>query len=97
MALARKKRIPTGTHKAWNNTLELINTDKSMETQFSRLSDAIKMARESRKLTVQQLANLSRLETLAIENIKGGNTHIPVTNILCLFEILKIKFVIQAL
>ena len=59
---------------------------------FTEISVAIKTARESHKYTIQKLANISGLESELIENIEAGETNIQLSDILCLFEILKIKF-----
>jgi DNA-binding XRE family transcriptional regulator len=59
---------------------------------FTEISVAIKTARESHKYTIQKLANISGLESELIEYIEAGKTNIQLSDILCLFEILKIKF-----
>jgi len=61
---------------------------------FTEASAAIKAARESHKYTIQKLANMAGLETLLIESIEKGDTNIILSDILCLLEILKIKFTI---
>lgn len=61
---------------------------------FTEISVAIKAARESNKYTIQKLANMTGLEALLIENIEKGETNITLSDILCLLEILKIKFTI---
>jgi hypothetical protein len=59
---------------------------------FTEISVAIKAARESHKYTIQKLANLSGLESELIKNIESGETDIQLSDILRLFNILKIKF-----
>jgi len=59
---------------------------------FTEISVAIKTARESHKYTIQKLANISGLESELIEYIEACKTNIQLSDILCLFEILKIKF-----
>lgn len=61
---------------------------------FTEISVAIKAARESHKYTIQKLANITGLEALLIENIEKGETNITLSDVLCLLEILKIKFTI---
>jgi hypothetical protein len=58
---------------------------------FTEISVAIKTARESHKYTIQKLANISGLESELIEYIEACKTNIQLSDILCLFEILKIK------
>jgi hypothetical protein len=70
-----------------------------METQKSspntdtlkEIPAAIKAARELQNLTINQLANKSGYEATLITNIENGETDIPVSIILRLFEILKIE------
>jgi DNA-binding XRE family transcriptional regulator len=59
---------------------------------FTEISVAIKTARESHKYTIQKLANISGVESELIASIESGETNINLSDILCLFEILKIKF-----
>ena len=59
---------------------------------FTEISSAIKAARESSNYSIQKLANISGLESELIENIESGQTNIQLSDILCLLEILKIKF-----
>jgi hypothetical protein len=61
---------------------------------FTEISVAIKAARESHKYTIQKLANMTGLEALLIESIEKGETNITLSDVLCLLEILKIKFTI---
>ena len=61
---------------------------------FREISRAIKAARESSNYSIQKLANISGLESELIENIEAGQTNIQLSDILCLLEILKIKFTI---
>jgi DNA-binding XRE family transcriptional regulator len=61
---------------------------------FTEISVAIKAARESHKYTIQKLANITGLEALLIESIEKGETNITLSDVLCLLEILKIKFTI---
>jgi len=61
---------------------------------FTEESAAIKAARESHKYTIQKLANMAGLEALLIESIEKGDTNIILSDILCLLDILKIKFTI---
>ena len=61
---------------------------------FTEISAAIKTARESSNYSIQKLANKSGLETLVIESIEKGETNITLSDVLCLLEILKIKFTI---
>ncbi|MGZ8239685.1 MAG: helix-turn-helix domain-containing protein [Methylobacter sp.] len=90
-----KNEYPPEPHKTWNNNLELIGADKSMDTRFSRLSDAIKSARESHNYTIQQLANKSGLETHLIMNIESSDTEITLKDIQNLINILNIEFIIS--
>lgn len=84
---------PPAPHKAKRiNKPELTDTDKLINTGFTEVSLVIKSARELLNLTIQQLANMSGIETLLIENIEAGETNIRLSDALCLFEILKIKF-----
>ena len=64
------------------------------DTVITEISTVIKAARESRNLTIQQLANVSGCETLLIADIEAGKTNILLSDILRLLEILKIKFTI---
>ena len=52
---------------------------------------AIKVARELQNPTINQLANKSRYEATLITNIENGDTDIPLSIILHLFNILKIE------
>jgi len=52
---------------------------------------AIKSARELQGLTTNQLANKSGYETALITDIENGETDIPLSIVLRLFEILKIE------
>jgi len=61
---------------------------------FTEISSAIKVARETHKYTIQKLANMTGLEALLIESIEKGETNITLSDVLCLLEILKIKFTI---
>jgi hypothetical protein len=61
---------------------------------FTEISVAIKAARESHKYTIQKLANMTGLEALLIESIEKGENNITLSDVLCLLEILKIKFTI---
>ena len=56
------------------------------------ISTAIKTARESKNITVQQLANLTGCEAMLIEDIESGNTIIMLSDIQILFKTLNIKF-----
>jgi hypothetical protein len=61
-------------------------------TVITEISTVIKAARASHNLTIQQLANVSGCEPLLIADIEAGKTNILLSDILRLFEILKIKF-----
>jgi len=74
-----------------NNFVEQDNISDSV---FIEISLAIKAARESNNYSINKLANISGLESGLIESIEAGKTNIHLSDILCLLEILKIKFTI---
>jgi len=82
-----KHEEPPEPHKVQTFQKSVLN-----DTVFMEISTAIKCARESKNLSIPQLANLSGCETLLIADIESGKTDVLLSDILCLFEILKIKF-----
>lgn len=83
-----KHEEPPKPHKLKTDITE---TDNSNETVYKEISVAIKAAREIRNLTIMQLANKSGYEAMLITDIENGETDIPLTIILHLYEILKIE------
>jgi len=64
---------------------------------FSELSLAIKAAREAKKLTVQQLANMTGCEVLLIKDIESGkDIDIHSRDIQAIFEVLGIRIFVNS-
>ncbi|MCX7096319.1 MAG: helix-turn-helix transcriptional regulator [Methylococcales bacterium] len=69
---------------------------EEQESMVADMPQAIKLARESKKYTVQKLANLTGLECSLIQGIESGEggLNITLSDYVKLFSILDIRFVL---
>lgn len=76
---------------------KLITTGEPTPAYFTEESSAIKAARELHKLTIQQLANMTGIETTLIERIENGEINSLFPDRQILFRALNIKYSIQTI
>ena len=83
--------------KPFKISTENLAKTTSNNSEFSEFSKAIRAARESKKLTVQQLANMTGCEAFLIKEVESGKElDIPYKNIKVILEALNIKFILNS-